>query len=227
MTIQCTGCHTRYLLADDQLPDQGLRVRCPKCRTVFRIYRARVEEPEEMVPAGDAAFERSETVFASDTGGGAARRAAPEVRASAPEGAWQEEKPGPAARPAPGPTAGEPAGGVPKTNTRVIDLDAPAEEKAGSAPEAPAAATVASPDLEKEKQRARRLAKVLVSDILIYNREKRDEALKEGKLMAVLGAEIKKSWETYKEKVSPEVANSTSYFKDALNEILADGQKVF
>ena len=53
------------------------------------------------------------------------------------------------------------------------------------------------------------------------------KALAEGKLMAVLGPEIKKSWETYKEKVNPKVADSTNYFKDALNEILADGKKVF
>ena len=49
----------------------------------------------------------------------------------------------------------------------------------------------------------------------------------DGELMAVLGDEIKKSWELYKEKVSPDLANSTNYFKEALNEILADGQKVF
>ncbi len=75
--------------------------------------------------------------------------------------------------------------------------------------------------------RARRLARVLVSDILCYNKEKRDQALIDDELMSVLGDEIKKSWELYKEKVGPELANSTNYFKEALNEILADGQKVF
>ena len=45
--------------------------------------------------------------------------------------------------------------------------------------------------------------------------------------MTVLGEEIKKSWELYKEKVGADVASSTNYFKEALNEILADGQKVF
>jgi predicted Zn finger-like uncharacterized protein len=75
--------------------------------------------------------------------------------------------------------------------------------------------------------RAKRLARVLVSDILCYNKEKRDQALVDGELMSVLGDEIKKSWELYKEKVGPELANSTDYFKEALNEILADGQKVF
>jgi hypothetical protein len=78
-----------------------------------------------------------------------------------------------------------------------------------------------------KEERAKRLARVLVSDILCYNQEKRDQALIDGNLMTVLGEEIKKSWELYKEKVGTEVASSSNYFKEALNEILADGQKVF
>ena len=70
-------------------------------------------------------------------------------------------------------------------------------------------------------------ARALVSDILVYNREKRDQALKEGNLVEALGAEIKKSWELYKEKVTPEVANSTDHFKKALNDILAEGKELF
>ena len=77
------------------------------------------------------------------------------------------------------------------------------------------------------EDRARRLARVLVSDILWYNREKRDAALRDGTLMTTLSEEIKKSWELYKEKVGPETAHSTNYFKEALNEILANGQEVF
>ena len=84
----------------------------------------------------------------------------------------------------------------------------------------------ASGDVGKNA-RAKRLARVLVSDIVAYNQEKRDQALVDGNLMAVLGDEIKKSWELYKEKVGADVANSTNYFKEALNEILANGQKVF
>jgi hypothetical protein len=82
-------------------------------------------------------------------------------------------------------------------------------------------------DAGSKDERAKRLARVLVSDILCYNQEKRDQALIDGNLMAVLGEEIKKSWELYKEKVGPDIAGSTNYFKEALNEILADGQNVF
>jgi hypothetical protein len=92
-------------------------------------------------------------------------------------------------------------------------------------PEGPATARVAPP--RGSDERAKRLARVLVSDILCYNREKRDSALLDGDLMTALGDEIKKSWELYKQKVGPELANSTDYFKEALNEILANGQKLF
>jgi len=84
-----------------------------------------------------------------------------------------------------------------------------------------------TPELKKKKERAKRLARVFVSDILIYNKEKRDKALKEGNLMSVLGPEIKKAWEAYKEKVGPDLTESTEYFRSALNEILADGQELF
>jgi hypothetical protein len=68
---------------------------------------------------------------------------------------------------------------------------------------------------------------VLVSDVLVYNQPVRDRALSEGTLASALGSEITKAWELYKSKVSPEVVASTTYFKDALNEILAGGEKIF
>jgi hypothetical protein len=84
-----------------------------------------------------------------------------------------------------------------------------------------------SPDDRVRHEKARRLARVLASDIAIYNREKKDRGMQEGNLVAVLGYEIKKSWETYKERVGAEFANSTPYFRDALNDMLAEGKKVF
>ncbi|UCE02279.1 MAG: zinc-ribbon domain-containing protein [Candidatus Latescibacterota bacterium] len=87
--------------------------------------------------------------------------------------------------------------------------------------------SAAASDLEQARERALRLARVLVSDILVYNQEDRDRALREGTLASTLGAEVNRAWELYKSKVDPEVLRKTSYFKDALNEILAAGQKVF
>lgn len=113
----------------------------------------------------------------------------------------------------------------------------PASESTPAPAQQPAPVTEASegasttppsrPKRGSKEDRAKRLARVLVSDILCYNQEKRDQALADGNLMTVLGEEIKKSWELYKEKVGPEMASSTNYFKEALNDILADGQEVF
>jgi predicted Zn finger-like uncharacterized protein len=109
------------------------------------------------------------------------------------------------------------------------EIESPAEDvelsERESAPVEPQAQE--SPEIRKKKERAKRQARVFVSDILIYNREKRDQGLANGDLMAVLGTEIKKAWEAYKEKVGPELVESSTYFRNALNEILADGQKIF
>ena len=103
-----------------------------------------------------------------------------------------------------------------------LEVATPAEEAATQV--APKKKRKGKPNKE---DRAKRLARVLVSDILWYNRDKRDQALQEGTLMTALSEEIKKSWELYKDKVGADVANSTNFFKEALNEILADGQEIF
>ncbi len=75
--------------------------------------------------------------------------------------------------------------------------------------------------------RARRLARALVSDIVVYHPAKRRDGLRDGSLKLLFEEEIRKSWEEYLEQVGRELAESTSFFTDALNDILADGQPVF
>lgn len=127
--------------------------------------------------------------------------------------------------------AGAAADPVPPAPPEETPSAATVAEQPAAAPAPPEVDTAPKPKKGKGKQtkddRAKRLARVLVSDILWYNRDKRDQALESGTLMTALSEEIKKSWELYKEKVGPELASSTNYFKEALNEILADGQKIF
>jgi hypothetical protein len=77
------------------------------------------------------------------------------------------------------------------------------------------------------KAKARRLARALVSDIVVYHPEKRRDGLRNGTLKLLFEEEIQKSWEEYTEQVGTELAQSTPYFHEALNEILADGQPLF
>jgi len=85
-----------------------------------------------------------------------------------------------------------------------------------------------NPFLSKDPgQKARRLARALVSDIAVYHPEKRLEGLKHGTLKQIFDEEIRKSWEEYAGQVGQELAESTTHFNDALNEILGDGSKIF
>ena len=77
------------------------------------------------------------------------------------------------------------------------------------------------------RQKARRLARALVSDMIVYQPEKRQQALRAGNVKEAFDEEIKKSWEEYVQQVGAELANSTPFFTEALNEILAGGQRVF
>jgi hypothetical protein len=75
--------------------------------------------------------------------------------------------------------------------------------------------------------RARRLARALISDLVVYYPAKRAEGLRDGTLKLLFEEDIRKCWEEYTEQVGMEMATSTRFFTEALNEILADGQPVF
>ena len=100
----------------------------------------------------------------------------------------------------------------------------------------PAALTVAdggprrplNPFLSKDpNQRAKRLARALVSDIITYHPAKHVEGLRDGTLKQLFREEIKKSFEEYIAQVGQQLAESTTYFQEALNEVLAAGKKIF
>jgi len=143
-----------------------------------------------------------------------------ESAAAAPQAA--PPTPVPAAT-APAPPA-PPAAAVEPASSGVAVMDAPAPSPSQS-PSQNQSQTQSGGRRKRTKEEM--LARALVSDIKVYNRELYDTAKSEGNLLEALGAEIKKSWELYKEKVTPEVANGTDHFRNALNEILADGEKVF
>jgi len=106
---------------------------------------------------------------------------------------------------------------------------APPPAPAASAPVAPShAPRPVNPFLTQDPgQKARRLARALISDLAVYYPDRRKEGLASGKLKELFEDEIKKSWEEYTDQVGKELAGSTTYFTDALNEILAGGRKMF
>jgi hypothetical protein len=77
------------------------------------------------------------------------------------------------------------------------------------------------------KDKARRLARVLVSDMIMYNPERHERALANGTLKEDFEDEIRKSWKEYVEQVGEEMAQGNPFWTDALNDVLAKGERVF
>lgn len=77
--------------------------------------------------------------------------------------------------------------------------------------------------------KARRLARVLVSDMVMYNAERHQEALAQGTLAEDFEEEIEKSWKEFVDQVGGEIAEGEgrTFWRQALNDILAKGQTVF
>src|SRR5690606_41244141 len=75
--------------------------------------------------------------------------------------------------------------------------------------------------------RAERRARALISDMVAYHPERRDQSHAAGTLRTEFREEILKSWEEYVAQVGEPLAKSTTFFRDALNSILAKGQQIF
>jgi hypothetical protein len=60
-----------------------------------------------------------------------------------------------------------------------------------------------------------------------YFPQRREEGLRDGTLKQLFKEEIQKSYEEYVGQVGREFAETTPHFLEALNDILAGGQKVF
>jgi hypothetical protein len=75
--------------------------------------------------------------------------------------------------------------------------------------------------------KARRLARALISDLISYFPAKKEEGIKDGTLKQLFKEEIKKSYEEFVDQIGKEFAETTTHFTDALNDILANGQKIF
>jgi hypothetical protein len=117
----------------------------------------------------------------------------------------------------------------------------PVSSAASPAPAAPRAAAPSSPVggapparppinpflANDPNAKAKRLARALVSDIVAYFPQKKEEGLRDGTLKQLFREEIKKSYEEYVEQVGREFAETTTHFQDALNDVLAAGKKLF
>ena len=80
---------------------------------------------------------------------------------------------------------------------------------------------------KKWHARARRLAKALASDLVLYNKARVEQGLREGNIAQILGPEIRRSWEYYCQQIPKHIVEKTDYFKEQLNTIVGRGKKIF
>lgn len=97
-----------------------------------------------------------------------------------------------------------------------------------AAPAAPRARAPINPFLANDpNQKAKRLARALVSDIVTYFPDKHREGVRDGTLRELFREEIKRSYEEYGDQMGKDFAESTTHFQDALNDVLAGGTRLF
>lgn len=220
MNVTCPSCATVFRVDPAKVPERGVRARCSVCSGLIAVRRPAVAGPA--VPPDP----RQATL------------AAPEPRTAA--GPAPEPMPEPAAAVGPTPPAPHhappppPPAPPPWTPEPPKAFEAPRPAVPTPAPPAPspdaarAAGRFSNPFLQQDPSaRARRLARALISDLVVYHPDKRQRGLADGTLKELFADEIRKSWDEYADQVGEDVANTTPYFTDALNEILAEGRQLF
>ncbi|HEY2293681.1 MAG TPA: hypothetical protein VGM86_23490 [Thermoanaerobaculia bacterium] len=80
-----------------------------------------------------------------------------------------------------------------------------------------------SPDNQALHEEARRLARLLVSEIKLYNEEQVEEGRRNRDIYERLREDIDRSRQMYDERVDPQILRSTDYFYQELVRILAAG----
>jgi len=252
MNVRCPSCRTVFRVDPAKVPEAGVRARCAVCAATIDVRRdgaaaprpavaepARVPAAAVVAPPAPAPVSPPTPEPPPAAAARAPRLSQPFVapRGTAPPAPTPAAAAPPVARPSAPvfrPTPGQPVT-VPPPRPAAAPPAAAAASAPPAAPPKPAAAPTEAtavrpinPFLQKDpKQKARRLARALVSDMIVYQPAKRQRALAAGTLKTEFDEEIQKSWEEYVEQVGEALATSTPYWREALNEILAGGQQLF
>ncbi len=79
------------------------------------------------------------------------------------------------------------------------------------------------PPEEDAATRARRLARVLASDMVVYNKDTVEKARRDGSLQGLLKSEIDRSWLLWKSRFPEMSDKGEDIFREALKDVLAKG----
>ena len=85
--------------------------------------------------------------------------------------------------------------------------------------------TVSSSSSDDKIERARRLARTIVSDIYLYNTAKADESIRNNTFTSVFVPEIKEGLKLYESRIAQEVRDKGDFFKEVLRNFLENKKK--
>jgi CheY-like chemotaxis protein len=78
------------------------------------------------------------------------------------------------------------------------------------------------PEITAERERAQRLARIAVSEMLLYSPEKFEQAIEDGTLEQVMDLEIQEARALLRQRISEQVRAETDFVLDELNRVAAE-----
>ncbi len=135
-------------------------------------------------------------------------------------------EPPPPIPPRPAPIREEPPAAAPRPGPRPMDLESTGrayKPPSGIAPGGAGILRGLSAVEEDPHESAKKIARLLVSDIRLYNEAAIEEGKKHNDIYARLKDDIDRARQTYEERVPESVRRSTNYFFEELIRSLADG----
>lgn len=119
------------------------------------------------------------------------------------------------------PPAATPPEGIDEPSA--VELEAPPPVRPVEPPADVAAGSKQAPDEDARQEEARRFARLLVSEIKLYNEDEVERGRAEKDISTRLREDIDRSREMYEKRISEDVRGGHDYFRDELVRILADG----
>lgn len=102
---------------------------------------------------------------------------------------------------------------------------APEEIPAPQQPPAEPGEKYAQPVSDDKTERARRLARTIVSDIYLYNTAKAEESIRNNTFMSVFSSELREGLKLYESRISPEVRNRGDFFMEVIHNFIENKKK--
>ena len=225
ITVSCPSCETSFPVDPAKVPAEGVRAQCSVCPEIFDVDRPSESTPEAP-PASGSMVDTIDTVDPLES---------PAVDLPPLEGTFEgvDAEDTEEGSNDEGPTLSG-AEDFTQQDTAIDTRPGDADDSAAAVEADDSAAAVEAESSgpirfgrRSPADKAKSLAISLVSDLIAYNPEKHKGALAAGNLQEVFGEEIEKSLKEYQEQVDADVMVEGSFFNDALNSILAEGNDIF